>query len=497
MKHVTRRSFLKHSITASLALGLPGCVNCNPQARASNSEIRIAMIGLGGINTPGGVGGRGRQLIAKIRDIPGVKITALCDLDQTILAHGVGLFKGEKVATYSDPRKVFEDKSIDAVAVALPNHWHALATVWACQAGKDVYCEKPFSYNIWEGRQMAAAARQYNRIVQVGTQNRSSTVLPQAFEYLRSGQIGQIRFAHAIVYRPREDIGKVSAPTPVPATVDYDLWCGPAPKGRLMRKELHYEWHWFWQTGNGEIGNNGVHVIDQCRWGLGQNQIPPRAITIGGRFAFNDGGETPNTTVTLLDYQPAPLICEVRNYRATKDASAIGKFRDRTGGIIIDCEGRYYAGEGTAGTIFDKEGKVIKELKNEGKSAELENAHLTNFFKAVRSRKSSELAAEAMQGHLSAACCHMGNISYRLGKPSAPQAIQESIRANRELAEAFERCREYLSKNGVDLAAAPAALGPWVSYDAGKEQFVNEFAAEANKLSQRDYRKPYVVPKLV
>ena len=172
------------------------------------------------------------------------------------------------------------------MVIALPNHWHALATVWACQAGKDVYVEKPFSYNLWEGQQMVAAARKYGRMVQVGTQNRSSTLLRQAFDYLRSGQLGAIRYAHALVYRARDGIGTVNAPTPVPDTVDYDLWCGPAPKTPLMRKQLHYEWHWFWATGNGEMGNNGIHVIDICRWALGQNQPPPRAMSIGGRFAF-------------------------------------------------------------------------------------------------------------------------------------------------------------------------------------------------------------------
>ncbi|MCX6908281.1 MAG: Gfo/Idh/MocA family oxidoreductase, partial [Verrucomicrobia bacterium] len=279
-----------------------------------NNDVRIAVVGLGGINIPGGVGGRGRQLIKNFLKVPGVKIAALCDVDKTILDDGAKLFKerGEDIATHVDFRRVLDDTSIDAVVLATPNHWHALGTIWACQAGKDVYVEKPFSYNIWEGRQMVAAARKYKRIVQVGTQRRSSTVLPVAFDYLRNGQLGAIRFAHALVFRARNSIGKVITPTPVPETVDYNLWCGPAPKGPLMRKQLHYEWHWVWPTGNGEMGNNGVHMTDICRWGLGLNQPPPRAMSIGGRFAFDDVGETANTQVAIFDYQPAPIICEIR-----------------------------------------------------------------------------------------------------------------------------------------------------------------------------------------
>ncbi len=273
----------------------------------------------------------------------------------------------EAVAAYVDVRKLLDDKSIDAVAIATPNHWHALATIWACQAGKDVYVEKPFSYNIWEGRQMVAAARKYGRMVQVGTQSRSSEVLRQAFDYLHSGEIGPIRCAHAIVYRAREGIGKVDAPMPVPSTVDYDLWCGPAPKAPLRRKQLHYEWHWFWSTGNGEIGNNGAHFIDVCRWALGQDKPPPRAVSIGGRFAFHDDGETPNTQIALLDYQPAPLLCEIRALKAAQGPDTLGKFRSLGQGVVIDCEGGYFAGNSTGGAVFDRQGQKMKEFGGDRK----------------------------------------------------------------------------------------------------------------------------------
>src|SRR5216117_2799972 len=228
MKTITRREFLDTSVTAGLALGMPRIVigaEGSSRSPGLNDTVRVAVIGLGSTTAVGGVGGCGQQLIPRVREVPGARIVALCDVDQAHVDREAQSFKdrNEEIATYRDLRRVFDDKTIDAVVVALPNHWHALATVWACQAGKDVYVEKPFSYDMWEGRQMVAAARKYGRMLQVGTQNRSSTLLRQAFDYLRSGQIGSIRYAHALVYRARDGIGTVNTPTPVPATVDYDL----------------------------------------------------------------------------------------------------------------------------------------------------------------------------------------------------------------------------------------------------------------------------------
>src|SRR5882724_7174919 len=235
MKTITRRKFLNSSMTAGLALGMPRIVlgaKGPSRSPGPNDTVRVAVIGLGSTTVVGGVGGRGHLLIPRVREVPGAKIVALCDVDQAHLDRETQPFKdrSEEVATYRDLRRVLDDKSIDAVIIALPNHWHALATVWACQAGKDVYVEKPFSYNLWEGQQMVAAARKYGRMVQVGTQNRQSTLLRQVFEYLHSGPIGPIRYAHTLVYRARDGIGTVNTPTPLPASVNYDLWCGPAPE---------------------------------------------------------------------------------------------------------------------------------------------------------------------------------------------------------------------------------------------------------------------------
>lgn len=499
MKPIPRRSFLRGSMTAGLALGMPRLIlGAGSRQGSPNEAVNVAVIGLGSTTVVGGVGGRGHQLIGRLREIPGVKIVSLCDVDQEHLdrelkaAHDLG----EKPSSTRDLREVFDDKDVDAVILGLPNHWHALATIWACQAGKDVFVEKPFSHDLWEGQQMIAAARKYDRMVQVGTQRRSSEFLRKVFHRLQGGEFGAIRLAHAVVYRPRNGIGAIDAPTSPPPTVDYDLWCGPVANGPLMRNQLHYEWHWFWDTGNGEMGNNGIHVIDICRWGLGQDRTPPRAMSIGGRFAFNDCGETANTQIALLDFEPAPLICEVRNVRAENGSGSIGDFRGRTGGILIDCEGGYFAGDFSGGAIYDPQGKQIEDLGEGDNSRAIEQAHLTGFLNAVRSRKTSDLTAEAVEGHRSTACCHMANVSHRIGALASPEAIRAATSGNAELGDAFERCHAYLRENGVDLDDTQAALGPWVSFDEERGRFVDEFADEANALLRREYRAPFEVPDL-
>ncbi len=499
MRSISRRGFLTGSIAAGLAPAFPGLITrAAGRSGGPNETVRVAVIGMGSTTAVGGVGGRGHQLIGRLRQVDGARIVALCDVDPSHLDREVKTARDHEgeVKVLTDMHRVFEDKDVDAVIVALPNHWHALATVWACQAGKDVYVEKPFSYDIWEGRQMVAAARKYGRMVQVGTQNRSSTFLKGVFHRLNAGEIGSIRCAHALVYRPREGLGTVDAPTPSPESIDYDQWCGPAPKGPLKRKQLHYEWHWFWDTGNGEMGNNGIHMIDICRWGLKQDQTPPRALSVGGRFGFRDCGETANTHIALFDYRPAPLICEVRNLSAGKDPDAMGNYRGRRGGIVIDCEGGHFAGDASGGAIFDRQGKKVQDLTGGDKADALEKAHLSSFLAAVRSRRAEDLKAEALQGHLSTSCCHMANVSHRLGMTASPEKVRCAIGDHAEMAEAFDRCRDYLRKNGVELNHDQATLGPWVTLDAASGLFVGDHAEAANALSRRDYRERFVVPEI-
>lgn len=498
MKRITRREMVKTTLAGGLFLGWqdPTLQSCRRACAAGpNSEIRLGLIGLGGIDIEGSVGGRGRQLLRQIAKVPGAKVVAVCDVDEAILHNGVELLKeqGQQVAAHGDLRRVFDNENIDAVLIATPNHWHALATIWACQAGKDVYVEKPFSHSIWEGRQMVAAARKHDRIVQTGMQSRSSPNLADAFQFIRSGELGPIQCVHAIIYRARAGIARVEKPTPPPSTVDYDLWCGPTPMAPVMRKHLHYEWHWFWSTGNGEIGNNGPHTVDIARWALGQNGLPPRALSIGGRFGVDDAAETPNTQIAIFDYRPAPLICEVRNLR--QGGKEIGTFRGAGRGVVVDCEGGYYTGDASGGTVFDKRGKKMKEIRPSAASEE--TLHMANWVSAVRSRNASELNAEAEVGHVTAACCHMANISHRLGKAGSPSSIRERLNAHPELTDALERCDQYLRANGVDLNDSQAVLGPWVTWSSDQQKFTGEFADAANQLEQPVYRKPFEVPRLV
>ena len=498
MQRISRRDWLKTTVAGGIACGAGVSLSQNhASASDANSQVRLAILGLGGIDIPGSVGGRGRQLIDALRGVPQAKIVALCDVDEDVLAHGVELLKkaNQTVTTHADMRSVFDDKNVDAVLVALPNHWHALATVWACQADKDVYVEKPFCHSIWEGRQMIAAARQHKRMVQVGTQSRSSEILPEVFKAIHDGMIGPMRAVHALVYRPRPGLGLVSSPTPVPNSVNYDKWCGPARQLPLMRPHLHYHWHWFWETGNGEIGNNGPHTIDIARWALGQNSAPRRVMSIGGRFGKPDCAETANTQVAIFDYEPAPLICEVRNLGDRADGTN-GQLRGATGGVVIDCEGGYCLAEAEAASVFDKDGKKIREFHSKQNASQIVTTHLANFISAVQSRKSEKLNCEAVEGYLSAVCFHAANVSHRLGALADPDKIRAATKDNPLAADAFERCSEHLKLNGVELETSKATAGPWLDLDPQRQEFAGELADEANALSHRQYRNPYVVPEL-
>jgi hypothetical protein len=496
---MARRDFIQGSAIAATSLAASQFhAQAAPFAkvRGANDDIRLAVVGVGSTVK---IGGKGKQDIRDFRKVPGVRVVALCDVDHANLDPEVEQFKkrNEKVDAYTDVRKLLEDKNIDAVSVTTPNHWHALVAIWACQAGKDVFVQKPACHNIFEGRKMVEAARKYDRIVMVTSGSRGRSGITEAVEYVRQGNLGKIVYVHGVNYKPRTSIGKVSAPTPIPKTLDYDLWSGPAPVAPVMREYLHYDWHWEWLYGNGDLGNMGIHYIDGCRMAVGHDKLPPRAISIGGRFGYVDDGETPNTQIAFLDYAPAPIIFEVRGL--PKDKSFLGGNWERnakqtmdfyTGiqiGLVIHCEGGYAANN----KAFDKDGKTIKEFAptNEDLNA--------NFIKAVRSRKASDLQGDVLQGHLSAALIHMANISYRLGKTKSPGEIKERIQGHKELVAAHERLAEHLSANGIALDKTPAVLGPWLTMDSETERFVGELSDEANKLVSREYRKPFVVPENV
>jgi predicted dehydrogenase len=479
MKKMNRRSFLASASTGAVAMSIPA--RSWAQVLGSADDIRVAVVGFGG---------RGQSHIGGLSKLKGVRLAGLCDVDTTVLGKEQQKWKdkGVDVKGYTDMRKLLESKEVDVISIATPNHWHALSSIWAIQAGKDVYVEKPVSHNVWEGRKIVEAARKHGKIVQTGTQSRSTQGLAECFAWLKEGNLGKIKLARGLCYKPRPSIGKVDGPQPVPPAVDYDLWCGPAPVKPIMRKQFHYDWHWIWDTGNGDLGNQGIHQMDIARWALGYNELSPRVFSVGGRLGYVDDGQTPNTQIVLHDY-PTPLIFEVRGLPANPGDKGMDKIHGTSVGVIIECEGGYVVVPSyTAATAFDKEGNKVKDFKGS-------SDHFQNFIDAVRSRKHTDLKADILEGHLSSALCHTGNISYLLGKEAGPDEIKSTIKNDKNLQEAFGRMEEHLGRNKVDLTATKATLGVFLKMDPKTEKFIGN--EKANQLLTREYRKPFVVPEKV
>ena len=499
MSNLSRRDFMKSSMVIGAGLAMAG-----PTSRVlgANDDIRLAVIG---------VGGQGSGHMKIFSKIPGVRLVAICDADRDHVEKRAAEFEktgGAKLKTYTDPRELLESKEIDAVTSATPNHWHALITVWACQAGKDIYIEKPASHAIWEGRKMVEASRKYDRIVQIGTQKRSSGAHKAAYDWIHEGHIGKIQWVRGFCYKGRGPgtngiVKGTNGPNPVPATVDYNLWCGPADMVPLNRTDLHYVWHWVWNTGCGDIGNQGPHEMDLARWALGDPGLPMRCFSIGGRFGVGetgDVGETANTQIAFFDYKPAPLIFEVRGLPMKKGVRGMDNYR-RTGvdvGDCIQCEGGYFPCGDGGGWIYDNNGKRTDKSFTGKDYAGIGGAgHHENFIKAVRSHKRSDQNADIEVGHLSASLCHMANTSYRLGKKATPDEIKSIIGDNAEMMDSFNRMLEHLAANEVDLAKEPITIGPMLTMDPAKEQYVGEYSEMANMFLKRNYREPFAVPEKV
>ena len=494
MNKLDRRSFLKSSLLTTASMGLLPAFGADPSAKpktrvpvvsratGANGDIRFAVVGFGG---------RGKDHIDELRKVNGARMVALCDVDQNILDREVKKYRdlGEQIEGYTDVRKLLENKDIDVVSIATPNHWHSLGAIWAMQAGKDVYVEKPISHNVWEGRRVVEVASQLNRIIQAGTQSRSSSGILEGIQWVREGHIGKILRARGLCYKPRPSIVKVDGPQPIPAGIDYDLWCGPALKEPLMRKKLHYDWHWVWPTGNGDLGNQGIHQMDLARWALGESALSPRVVSVGGRLGYVDDGTTPNTFIVFHDYPTAPLIFEVRGLPSGTDSKEMDKYRGVSIGVVVDCEGgTMIIPNYSSATILDKDGTELKKFSGS-------TSHFANFIDAVRSRKAGDLHGPILEGHLSSALCHTGNISYRLGKTLSPDEMREAVKGNKDLAEALGRMEEHLGANNVDLKKTPATLGAALKMDPQTERFVGN--SQADQLLTRDYRKPFVVPAKV
>lgn len=477
MSRTTRRSFLKQSLAAGAVCTIAG-TKASGRVIGANDTIRVGIAGLNG---------RGGSHLDELRQIPGVQITYLIDPDQTVLERRNNELEkktGHKARTEQDIRRVLDDQEVDVITVATPNHWHSLMTVWACEAGKDVYVEKPCSHNVHEGRIAVEMARRHKRIVQHGTQSRSDAGWAGAIDYIQSGKAGKLLVARGLVYKPRGSIGFKSRETP-PDYLDFNLWLGPAPDQPFHKNLVHYNWHWFWDTGNGDIGNQGVHQMDIARWGIAGATLPKSVISLGGRFGYEDQGQTPNTQLAIYDYGDAQLVFEVRGLSTDKFPKA-GAGSDN----VFHCEGGLVTRQGFYPRGSDKAEAIASALRGPGQG------HFDNFIHAVRSRNQDELNADILEGHYSAALCHLANISYRLGEkvPFSPQT--KAFGDNKEAYETLARMEEHLAgRNGLNLAEMDYTLGRKLVVDAQKEAFVGD--DEANRLLTRQYRAPFVVPDKV
>jgi predicted dehydrogenase len=392
-----RRTFLVGS-----AMALP--------MMAAGDKINIAVIG---------VGGRGTAHVKNYLQIPNARIAALCDVNteqternaQTVLKAD-----GRTPKIYQDLRKLYEDKEIDAVSIATPNHWHALATIWACQAGKDVYVEKPACYNVFEGQQMIKAARKYNRMVQVGMQSRTIPYKRRAIQLLHDGAIGKVYYAKGLCFKRRPSIGHAND-EPVPAGVDWDIFLGPAPMRPFNALRFKYNWHWFWDTGNGDIGNQGIHEMDVARWGLGRG-LPTSAVSTGGKYVYEDDQETPNTQIATFDYGDAEIVFEVRGLNTGGEASIKPGGPNFIGVIFLGSKG-YMSLDHVGFQIYLGDKREPGETGSLGDGKDETKDHMVNFLEAVRSRRKDDLHGELAEGVMSAELVHLANTSYRLGRKLA------------------------------------------------------------------------------
>jgi predicted dehydrogenase len=480
---VSRRQFLEDSMFATTlalaggSLAQAAAKDEKKQATSPNERLNVAIIG---------VNGRGKSHMAGFGKRKDTLVTIICDADEEVGMARVAeqeKIQGVRPKFVRDMREVFDDKSIDIVSTATPNHWHALVSIWAIQAGKDVYVEKPVSHNVSEGRRIVEAARKYNKICQTGTQCRSSQGTIDAIEFLKAGKLGEVKLARGLCYKSRGSIGERGT-YDVPASVDYNLWAGPAPMSPLTRKKFHYDWHWQWETGNGDLGNQGIHQMDVARWGLGVNDLGQGVLSYGGRLGYVDAGDSANTQVCIHDYGTKKLVFEVRGlktdaYPDPKDPNKAAK----VGNVFYGSEGYLVLTGYDGGAAFDLKGNLIQKFKGGGD-------HFDNFVQAVRSRKHEDLSADILEGHLSSALCHLGNISYRLGSRMSLSEARSRLRGDEDLA-TFERFLEHLKDNKLP-EDTEIALGANLAFDPKKEVFVGN--EKADLMLTREYRAPFVVP---
>jgi predicted dehydrogenase len=464
---VTRRDFLKTSAKTGAGLAALGGITFVTQPGrvfGANDRVQVAIIGLNG---------RGGDHIKGFSRLANAEIAALCDVDPRVLDKRLTQMDKQglpKPKTYADIRKLLDDKSIDAISIATPNHWHSLMAIWGCQAGKDVYVEKPCSHNWWEGKQLVEAAAKYNRIVQHGTQSRSGKGVIEGIKQINDGLIGEVYLARGLCYKWRDTIGRASE-EPVPSGVNYDLWTGPAPMKAFTRNRFHYNWHWIWDTGNGDIGNQGVHEMDKARWGLGV-KYPTKVSAIGGHFMFDDDQQTPNTLNAAFEFvtpdgKRKMLEFEVRHWTTNSEAmigtKAFGSEGVPAAGLAAapaadtksaaakpktgpDAGSHNVIGNlfyGSKGYIaigdYDSYKSWLGKEMEPGPGGHGAGDHYANFIDCVRSRKKEDLHAPIEEGHISCTLIHLANISYRLGRTIHFKPDTQEINGDKE---AMELIRE-------------------------------------------------------
>jgi predicted dehydrogenase len=466
-----RRAFLKTSFL--IAAGSALSPRSWSQVAGANDAIRVGVVG---------INGRGGAHISEFGKLAGVRVAALCDVDLRVLKSKAAKLPG--VGTFQDLRKLLDSREVDAISIATTNHWHSLATIWACQAGKDVYVEKPCSHNIFEGGKCVEAARKYGRIVQHGTQKRAGGGAKFA-ALAKSGRYGRLLIAKGYCCKPRWSIGFKPTATP-PPELDFNLWLGPAPQQPFHENLVHYNWHWFWDFGNGDVGNQGVHEMDVARWAIG-GTLPRSVVSLGGRYVneadFKDQGQTPNQLVSILDFDGVLLLFETRGL--------VGK--DPRYPQTVTNELYFEGGVVRGGKFFPQGSKVGEPLPDLEVDAP-EAGIFQNFIDCVRSRKREALVADILEGHRSSACCHLGNISYRLAK-ARPFEKPAELGRDATVGDSIMTLLDNTRAIGVDPAKATLWVGPKLKFDPRKERFSGN--QEANRLLTREYRPPFVVPAKV
>ena len=485
MAQITRRQFLEDSILAAAVAAAIPAASVSAADKTSKKKatpekagerLQVAIVG---------AGDRGGEHISQFLANPNTEIAYIVDADekrgqQRVIA--IGKRQGKTPNFVRDLRTALDDKSVHIVSTATPNHWHALCAIWAMQAGKDVYVEKPVSHNVSEGRRMVQVARKLHRVCQAGTQCRSMKGTIDAVNYVKAGKIGEVKLARGLCYKRRTSIGPKGSYA-VPPQVDYNLWAGPARMLPLSRRNFHYDWHWQREWGNGDMGNQGPHQMDICRWGLGLDRLADRVISYGGRLGYEDAGDVANTEVALCEFGDKTLVFEVRGLQ-TDPLRGAG-----VGVIFYGSEGYVVMTDYRAGAAFDPEGKLVREFEGEGD-------HFGNFVNAVKARDPKLLHAEVLECHLSCAHSHLANISYYLGKPASIDEIKHTLadwKTHEDFSETMERTLKHLAANHVDVHKTPLILGPVLTIDSAEETIVGNAAAAA--MLTREYRAPFVVPK--